>query len=277
MRWQRSGPASAPGAAGDSCQTDPVPDQSLGDLAVFYGVRTAWALVVAAVTIVVARTVRGVTMRALQRGRAHGNVIILLGNVAQLVALFIGFLVVLAIYTGNNFGWILTSFSVVGLVIGLSLQDILKNFFAGIYVLVERPFRIGDTIEAGGHSGVVEQISFRTTLLRTREGTQVVIPNSTLMTEPIVNRTAYPLSRAALWLVVDTHEAGDEAPSLVREALGEVRTVAQEPSPGVDLRAVTDGRSRFLVSFWTSDQEGAVPHAIAALRVRFPTAEVQSA
>ena len=50
----------------------------------------------------------------------------------------------------DAFGWILTSFSVFSLVIGLSLQDILKNFFAGIWVLVERPFRIGDTIVVTG-------------------------------------------------------------------------------------------------------------------------------
>src|SRR5439155_1257118 len=96
-------------------------------------------------------------LRALARNRAQANVTILLGNIAQLLVFTIGVLVILAIYTQGAFGWILTSFSVVGIVIGLSLQDILKNFFAGIWVLVERPFRIGDTIEVSGHTGVVEE------------------------------------------------------------------------------------------------------------------------
>ena len=123
-----------------------------------YTVRTVWALLVSAVALLIARGVRGTTMRALARNRAQANVTILLGNIAQLLVFTIGVLVILAIYTQGAFGWILTSFSVVGIVIGLSLQDILKNFFAGIWVLVERPFRIGDTIEVSGHTGVVEEI-----------------------------------------------------------------------------------------------------------------------
>src|SRR6059036_2990060 len=128
-----------------------------------YGARTFWALVVAALALLIARAVRLTTMRALARNRAQANVTVLLGNLAQVAVITIGFLVVMAIYTRDAFGWILTSFSVLGIVLGLSLQDILKNFLAGIWVLVERPFRIGDTIEVSGHTGVVEEIAFRTT------------------------------------------------------------------------------------------------------------------
>src|SRR5687768_15265287 len=135
-----------------------------------YGGRTFWALIVVAVALLIARAVRGVTMRMLARNRAQANVTVLLGNLAQLTVIAIGVLLVLAIYTQGAFGWILASFSVIGVVIGLSLQDILKNFVAGIWVLVERPFRIGDSIEVTGYSGVVEEISFRTTQLRTDDG-----------------------------------------------------------------------------------------------------------
>ena len=107
-----------------------------------YGARTFWALVVAAISLLIARGVRGVTMRALARNRAQANVTVLVGNLAQLTVIAIGALLILAIYTQGAFAWILTSFSVVGIVIGLSAQDILKNFFAGVWVLIERPFRI---------------------------------------------------------------------------------------------------------------------------------------
>src|SRR5439155_24668030 len=122
-----------------------------------YGGRTFWALLFAIAALLVARVVRAATMRSLARNRAQANVTILLGNLAQVTVIVLGILGILAIYTQGAFGWILTSFSVVGLVIGLSLQDILKNFFAGIWVLVERPFRIGDTIEVTGYTGSVEE------------------------------------------------------------------------------------------------------------------------
>ncbi len=163
-----------------------------------YAARTFWALVVVIVTLLLARVVRRTTMRALTRGRAQANVTILLGNLVQVAMLTIGALLVLAIYTRDAFGWILGSFSVVGIVLGLSLQDILKNFLAGIWVLVERPFRIGDTIEVGGYSGVVEEITFRTTLLRTVDAQQVIVPNGTFMTSSVVNLTRFPTRRASL-------------------------------------------------------------------------------
>src|SRR5213593_4519848 len=106
----------------------PVDPAVLRESLLDYTVRTFWALVVAAVTLLVARAIRSNTIRALARYRAQANVTVLLGNLAQLAVITIGALGILAIYTGGAFGWILTSFSVVGIVIGLSLQDILKNF-----------------------------------------------------------------------------------------------------------------------------------------------------
>src|SRR2546423_3610527 len=154
-----------------------------------YGARTFWALIVAAITLLIARGVRGGTMRMLARNRAQGNVTVLVGNLAQLTVIAIGALLILAIYTQGAFGWILTSFSVVGIVIGLSAQDILKNFFAGIWVLIERPFRIGDTIDVSGYTGLVEEISFRTTMLRTADGREVIVPHVDFMTSAVGNLT----------------------------------------------------------------------------------------
>src|SRR5258705_13556112 len=165
-----------------------------------YGARTFWALVVAAVALLVARASRGVTMRALARNRAQANVTVLVGNLAQLTVIVIGALLILAIYTQGAFTWILTSFSVVGIVIGLSAQDILKNFFAGVWVLIERPFRIGDSIEVTGYTGTVEEISFRTTQLRTDDGREVIVPNGTFMTSAAVNLTRFPPPRVSAWL-----------------------------------------------------------------------------
>ena len=238
-----------------------------------YAARTFWALLVVIATILLARAVRRATMRALTRGRAQANVTILLGNLVQVAVLTVGLLLVLAIYTRDAFGWILGSFSVVGIVLGLSLQDILKNFLAGIWVLVERPFRIGDTIEVGGYNGVVEEITFRTTLLRTVDAQQVIVPNGTFMTSSVVNLTRFPTRRATVWLVVDDASKPIAADD-IRAALRDAPQVAKEPPPSVELRSVTGGKASYLVSFWTGEREAALPAALAALRARFPQGEV---
>jgi len=238
-----------------------------------YGARTFWALIVAAITLLIARGVRGATMRMLARNRAQANVTVLLGNLAQLVIITVGILAIVAIYTRDTFGWILTSFSVVGLVIGLSLQDILKNFFAGVWVLVERPFRIGDAIEVAGYSGSVEEISFRTTQLRTDDGREVIVPNGTFMTSAVVNLTRFPTRRASAWLVLPADEKAVTAED-VRAALQKAEGVSPEPPPSVELRSVSDGKAQYVVSFWAANRDAALAPALRALRARFPQGDV---
>ena len=238
-----------------------------------YGARTFWALIVAAITLLIARGVRGATMRMLARNRAQANVTVLLGNLAQLVIITVGILAIVAIYTRDTFGWILTSFSVVGLVIGLSLQDILKNFFAGVWVLVERPFRIGDAIEVAGYSGSVEEISFRTTQLRTDDGREVIVPNGTFMTSAVVNLTRFPTRRASAWLVLPADEKAVTAED-VRAALQKAEGVSPEPPPSVELRSVSDGKAQYVVSFWAANRDAALAPALRALRARCPQGEV---
>ncbi|HTD63121.1 MAG TPA: mechanosensitive ion channel family protein [Verrucomicrobiae bacterium] len=238
-----------------------------------YGARTFWALVVAAITLLIARGVRGATMRLLARNRAQANVTVLLGNLAQLVIITVGILAIVAIYTRDAFGWILTSFSVVGLVIGLSLQDILKNFFAGVWVLVERPFRIGDAIEVAGYSGSVEEIAFRTTQLRTDDGREVIVPNGTFMTSAVVNLTRFPTRRASAWLVLPADEKAVTAED-VRAALQKAEGVSPDPPPSVELRSVSDGKAQYVVSFWAANRDAALAPALRALRARFPQGDV---
>jgi small conductance mechanosensitive channel len=252
----------------------PLDPAVLRDNVLDYGARTFWALVVAAVALLIARAVRAVTMRALARNRAQANVTILLGNPAQLTVIAIGVLLILAIYTQGAFGWILASFSVVGVVIGLSLQDILKNFVAGIWVLVERPFRIGDSIEVTGYSGTVEEISFRTTQLRTDDGREVIVPNGTFMTSAVVNLTRFPTRRAAAWLVLPADEKAVTTDD-IRGALGKVEGVSPEPLPSVELRSVADGKAQYLVTFWAANRDAALAQALRALRARFPQGDVR--
>ena len=246
------------------------------DTALDYTVRTLWALLVVVIALLIARAVRKATMRSLTRHRAHANATVLLGNLAQVLVLAVGVLAVLAIYTQGAFGWILTSFSVLGIVVGLSLQDILKNFFAGLWILVERPFRIGDTIQVGIHTGEVREISFRTTQLRTEDGREVIVPNGTLMTDAVVNLSRYPMRRAAIWLEVPAADAGSVDEAEIRQALMRPG-VAEEPAPALALRSVSGGTARFQVTFWAKDHEGAVAGAVAAVRARFPQGEVRDA
>ena len=250
-------------------RTVPIDSAQLVD----YATRTIWALAIVVVALLIARGLRRTTMRMLARSRAQANVTILLGNLAQVLVIVLGIMGVLAIYTRDAFGWIRTSFSVIGLVVGLSLQDILKNFFAGVWVLVERPFRIGDAIDVRGQSGVVEEISFRTTMLKTADGREVIVPNGVFMNEAVVNLTRFPTRRATLWLIVDDAEKPigvDE----IRAAVEKVPGLSMDPKPLAELRSVSDGKAHYLITLWAADRDAATSAAVSALRARFPQGEV---
>ena len=254
-----------------------VDPQAVQEVVVEYLVKTVWALLVVIAALALGRLARGATGRAMARQRAHPNVVVLLGNLSQLLVFLLGTLVVLAIYTEAAFGWILTSFSVLGLVVGLSLQDILKNFFAGIWILIERPFRIGDVVQVGEHTGIVQEISFRTMHLRTEDGREVVVPNGNLMTSAVVNLTRYPNRSTTLAVAIPADAVPADVADRVRDLLGSFDSIADDPAPLVHLRGYGGGMARYEVTVWGRDRERAAGDAIAAIRASAPEWDVQTA
>lgn len=157
-------------------------------------------------------------------------------------------------------------------VIGLALQDSLVNFLSGVVFAVEKPFRLNDWVMVGGEEGVVTEISWRTTKIRTRDNNLVIIPNSVIAREKITNFD-YPsrLLRRQITVGVDYRHP----PRLVRQALIEaarrVREVLDTPPPDVRLLEFGDFSIAYGLKFWMEGYEniGAV-----ASRLRMEISEV---
>jgi len=151
--------------------------------------RVCVALVCAVIWWRVALWIRSSFDRAVGRTRADVNARLLAGRLVYGGVLAVGVVWVLGI-AGVGLAAILATFGVAGLALSLAVQDILKSFFAGLYLLFERPFLIGDEIQVKEHMGRVEHIGFRATSIRTREQVLVVVPNALFFVEPVQNRTA---------------------------------------------------------------------------------------
>src|SRR5207248_8831458 len=146
------------------------------------------------------------TGSAMRRARVDIGSQILVKRALSAVFFTLTVLVLLGIFGFNSTG-LLTLAGAVGLAFSLAIQDILKNFFSGIYLLLERPFRVGDTIRVKDQQGVVENIGVRTTQLRTAENVQVLVPNATVFGEVVSNHTyAQPVEAPA-----DGHSEPDQA------------------------------------------------------------------
>ena len=137
---------------------------------------------------------------AMRRARVDLGTQILVKRGLLISWLIVTLIVVLGILGVNPAG-LLAVAGAVGLAFSLAIQDILKNFFSGIYLLLERPFRVGDTIRVKEQEGVVENIGVRTTMLRTSENVQVLVPNALVFAEVVTNHTyarpAQPVAAAA--------------------------------------------------------------------------------
>jgi small-conductance mechanosensitive channel len=164
------------------------------------------AIIVVIVAIVGHRLATNWTGSAMRRARVDTGTQILVKRAISAGFFTVTLLFVLGIFGFNSTG-LLTLAGAVGLAFSLAIQDILRNFFSGIYLLLERPFRVGDTIRVKDQQGVVQNIGVRTTELRTAENVQVLVPNAVVFAEVVTNHThALPVSAAAD--VADGHPLG---------------------------------------------------------------------
>jgi small-conductance mechanosensitive channel len=128
--------------------------------------------------------------RRMQAAWRHGrlsNLGILIGRLSYLTAIGLGVIWIAYIF-GIQLTGLLTFLGALSLAVTFAIQDVLKNLVAGMYLLWERPFLIGDSIQVKDVSGSVEDIRVRTTVLRTESGQLIVVPNAVLFTEIVINR-----------------------------------------------------------------------------------------
>jgi small-conductance mechanosensitive channel len=163
---------------------------------------------------------------------------------------------------------LLASTAVTSLVLGLALQPILGNFFAGLVISLERPFRINDWIKVGDLEGRVVAITWRTTHLRTRDNDNLVIPNSKISEERVLNYF-YPHPMHLERIYVGVHYK--TPPYRVRRALLEcvagVPGALEKPSPEVYLIRFDDSAATYELRVWIEDIAQA-PRIASDLRVR---------
>ncbi len=175
------------------------------------------AAIVALATLVVVRIVRSWAGRAMVRARVAADTRILILRVTSIGIIVFGIVVVLGIL-GISPATLLAAVGAVGIAFGLAVQDILKNFFSGVYLLLERPFRVGDVIKVKDQQGTVIQVGVRTTTLLTAENVQVMVPNAVVFAEVVSNlsvgggQTANPGADSAGVSAAASNEASTTAP-----------------------------------------------------------------
>lgn len=246
------------------------------------GMRSGETLIVVACTLAIATALYTAIVKRRHESKLNPNLVVLGARVVYVATLAVGLVVILAIW-GTGIVLPVALLGALTVALSLALQDVLKNLVAGIYLLVEHPFSIGDNITLAPYTGKVEDIKIRYTALRTVDGQQVLIPNSMLFSSPVVNLSTSEGRRAALLVTVAGSSGGDgfdQTEAAILRALAGVPAVQHEPEPPrVTLSKVTMASIELHVIFWLGminpgEQATALTEAIERVRAAVTGAEV---
>lgn len=165
------------------------------------------------------------------------------------------YLAVESIVPGQLTGFV-AALGIAGFALGFALQDIAKNFLAGIMLLLQQPFNIGEAIEVAGFRGTVLNISLRSTYMRTSDGRFVIIPNGDVFVNPVINFTQAPRRRVEITVGVGYDTDLDKATKLALETARDIPDVLDDPSPSVVFTGLGDSAVLFSLFYWVDTVDG---------------------
>lgn len=142
-----------------------------------------------------------------------------------------------------------------GLAIGLALQSSLQNFAAGVMLIVFRPFKLGDFIEAGGVVGVVEQISIFSTVMKTGDNREIIVPNGQIYSDAITNYSAKETRRIDMVFGIGYDDDMLKAKKIMEDILTKHKLVLEDPAPKVAVAELADSSVNFNVRPWVNSSD----------------------
>jgi MscS family membrane protein len=158
----------------------------------------------------------------------------------KVVLIIIALVAILSLW-GVNVSGVLAGFGIGGLAVSLAAQDTLANLIGGMTIMTDRPFEIGDFVRIGTNEGTIEEIGFRSTKIRTLDMFLVVIPNSKVVNDSVVNISRLNKRRVRFELLLRR----DTSPERVDDYVSKLRILIQQRdiAPGTDVLVVLQGVS----------------------------------
>lgn len=142
-----------------------------------------------------------------------------------------------------------------GLAVGLALSGTLQNFSGGVIILILKPFKIGDFIEAQGFSGTVKEISIFSTMLNTPDKKLVIIPNGPLSTGALINYSAEPLRRVDWTFGIAYGDDVENFKKAINQFISEDERILKDPAGFIGLSELADSSVNFTVRVWVDSPD----------------------
>ena len=240
------------------------------ELLAAYGLKIIFAIIIFIVGRWVARFLSKVTLRVMEKREVDPTLRSFVGNL-----IFYTLLTFVVLAALGQLGIQTTSFIAVigaaGLAVGLALQGSLANFASGFLLILFRPFKVGDFIEGAGVTGTVESLQIFTTQLRTPDNKKIIVPNSSLTGDNIINWSATGTRRVDMVFGIGYEDDIDKAKALIHEILAADDRILDDPKPLVAVSELADSSVNFVARPWvkTGDYWGVYFDAMEAVKKRF--------
>jgi small conductance mechanosensitive channel len=177
---------------------------------------------------------------------------------------------------GVNVTSLMAILGAAGLAVGLALKDSLSNFASGVMIIIFRPFNIGDYITAGGSSGTVDEIGLFCTLLHTPDNQRVIVPNSAIMGDTIINTSALPTRRLDLVIGIGYDDNVGQARDIIMGIIEADERILSDPEPGVVVGELGDSSVNLNVRPWvnSTDYWSVRPDLLENIKVKLDEAGI---
>ncbi|WP_415903260.1 mechanosensitive ion channel family protein [Neptuniibacter sp. QD29_5] len=192
--------------------------------------------------------------RVLRKAKVEDMLVNFISSIAS-VALLLFVIVASLNQIGVDTTSLIALLGAAGLAIGLSLQDSLKNFAAGVMLVIFKPFREGDFVEAAGVAGVVEHIQIFNTIMRTGDNREVIIPNGSIYSGVITNYSARDTRRVDMVFGIGYDDDLRKAKEILNDIIAADERILKDPAPVVAVSELADSSVNFVVRPWVNSAD----------------------
>lgn len=224
------------------------------DMLIGFSIKFVIAIAILIIGKIVANTVTGVMTKNMRKRQVDGAVISFVGAILKTV-IFIAAIMMALSHVGVETTSFIAILGAAGLAIGLALQGSLSNIASGVLLIMFRPIRAGEYVDAGGVSGTVEQINIFQTILKTPDHKVIFVPNSEIIGGPITNYNREELRRIDLVIGVSYSANLQHTKKVLMDVITSDERVLKDPQPVVTVTNLGNSSVDFNVRPWTKNED----------------------
>lgn len=226
----------------------------LMQLAFDYGLKIVAAIATLIIGLYVVNVIRRIALSMLDRAKVDPSLRTFLGSMVSVVLNILVYITALGVL-GIEMTSFIAMLGAAGLAFGVALSGTLQNFAGGVMILLFKPYKVGDVVEAQGYMGEVKEIQIFTTVLTTVDNKTVLIPNGPLATGSLINYSTQATRRVDWTFSIAYGGDVDVAYAVLKRLIAEDERILRDPEPFVAVQALANSAVNIVLRVWVNSPD----------------------